>query len=291
MGIYNLDNLLRNQRLILLVNAFIGLLIIIATLLFIRDVLSISFSPKKKVIVNEKKAERAMRHNLQDYALILKNNPFGFPAGELKPLGSQAASISPADLLLIGTVSGQRSLSYAIFMNKAGEQEVVKSGGHVFGLGILNKVEKDRVFIVAGGNSIEIHLKDIVSGMKDKKTRSPVVRSSRFTRRLSDNTYSIDQRKIQNAIENPKELMTDARLLPNLVEGKQHGFILSEIKPGGIYQSLGLRNGDVLLRINEFDISNPEYALQAFTALRGMDRLQLDILRGGSKMTMTYQIQ
>jgi general secretion pathway protein C len=86
-------------------------------------------------------------------------------------------------------------------------------------------------------------------------------------------------------------MMTDARLRPNLNSGKEEGFILSEVKPGGIYHSLGLQDGDVLLRINEYDISNPERALQAFTALKGLERVQIDLIRRGSKMTMTYQIK
>jgi len=45
------------------------------------------------------------------------------------------------------------------------------------------------------------------------------------------------------------------------------------------------------LRINEYDISNPERALQAFTALKGMERVQVDLIRSGSRMTMTYQIK
>jgi len=52
-----------------------------------------------------------------------------------------------------------------------------------------------------------------------------------------------------------------------------------------------LQDGDVLLRINEYDISNPERALQAFTALKGMERVQVDLIRSGSRMTMTYQIK
>jgi general secretion pathway protein C len=86
-------------------------------------------------------------------------------------------------------------------------------------------------------------------------------------------------------------LLTEARLLPNILEGRQQGFVLTEMKPGGIYQSIGLQDGDVLLRINDFDISSPESALQAFTALKGMDVVQLDIIRDGTPMTLTYRIQ
>jgi len=101
----------------------------------------------------------------------------------------------------------------------------------------------------------------------------------------------IDQQKILQALERPDQIMTDARFTPHMVDGRQQGFILREVKPQGIYSGLGLQNGDILLRINEYSISSAESALQALTALRGIDRAQLDIIRNGSNMTMTYQIR
>jgi general secretion pathway protein C len=67
--------------------------------------------------------------------------------------------------------------------------------------------------------------------------------------------------------------------------------MLREVRRNGLYDSLGMQNGDVLLRINSFNISNPENALQAFTALRGMDKVQLDIIRNNNRMTLNYQIR
>jgi len=285
-----LGNLLKNQRLISLLNVCIGLVLVLAILFLIRDMISTSLSPKKKGL-DEKKSENVANLALQDYAPVFRNNPFGFPAGELKPISNSASSTSGADVSLVGTVSGQRKFSYAIFMKKTGEQEIFKIGDSVFGLGKLSKVEKDRVFISSGGKNTEIPINDIISVKEVQKTRSPEASPSGFTKKISDSSYMVEQKKIQQAIDNPKEIMTDARLLPNVVDGKQQGYVLNEVKPGGIYQSLGLQNGDVLLRINEYNISQPENALQAFTALRGMERVQLDIMRNGSKMTMTYQIR
>jgi type II secretory pathway component PulC len=36
-----------------------------------------------------------------------------------------------------------------------------------------------------------------------------------------------------------------------------------------------MKNGDIILRINGASISNPENAHQPFTALKGMDKVQL----------------
>ncbi|MEC4676584.1 MAG: type II secretion system protein N, partial [Nitrospirota bacterium] len=248
-------------------------------------------SPEKKAVINDIKSESLSNNNLQIYASILEKNPFGFPGGKLRSLSNQPPALSGTDIVLIGTVAGRESDSYAIFMAKVGKQEIFRVGDSVFNLGILRKVEKDRVVIGKGEKITEIPLREIVSARETRRNKSRSSGYSGFTRKINATTYSIDQRRIQQAIENPRDLMTDARLLPNIVDGRQQGYTMREVKKGGIYDSLGLRNGDVLLKINEFDISNPEYALQAFTALRGMERVRMNIIRNGAKMTMTYQIK
>jgi general secretion pathway protein C len=283
------------KRNIFYLNIVIGMLLVVSALMLIRDSISISVEKRKM----QKETMRSAADSLQpertaqlmEYAPILKNNPFGFAAGEIKPLtvaanqGNQAANVT-----LIGTVTGIRELSYGVFKDNTGLQEIFRVGESVFGVGTLHAVKKDKAIIKKDARSIEILLEDVrvkeihkqVSG-----TASPAV----FAQKIGRGAYVVDQRKLQQAIANPAQMMTDARLRPNNVSGRDEGYILSEVKPGGIYQSLGLQDGDVLLRINDYDISNPERALQAFTALRGLDRVQIDLIRSGARMTMTYQIQ
>jgi len=88
------------------------------------------------------------------------------------------------------------------------------------------------------------------------------------------------------------QILTDARFLPNVKKnGKQEGFKIYEVRPGRVYESLGLKNGDTLLRINGLETSNPEVAIQAMSAFRGMDRINLDIIRNGTRMSLSYEIR
>jgi general secretion pathway protein C len=280
-------------RLISMLNLAIGAVLVISILVLARDVISLSGKKMAKPATPAQATALASKKSFQDYAPVVRNNPFG-PPGELKPLyaattNQSAPKSDMTGLTLAGTVSGPRKYSYAIFVDKSGNQEVYRIGDTVPGYGVLQKVEKDKVLIKSGGAPVEIPVADFVSIVDASSLQSS--KPATFAKNVGEGSYVVDQKRVQQAIEKPNQIMTDARMLPNVIDGKQQGFMLSEVKPGGIYQSLGLQNGDVLLRINEFSISNPESALQAFTALRGMDRVQLDIMRNGARVSMTYQIR
>ncbi len=290
------------KRNVFYLNLFFSILLVFSIIFVARDITSDYFG-KKRTAENRMSAsndaagtQRTMQ--LMEYAPIMKNNPFGFPGGEIRPLTASSSSDAgvqqPADLVLIGTVSGPRELSYAVFKDSSGMQDVFRAGEPVYGLGKLYKVKKDSVLIRNGGKITEIPIEDIVKIKEVGNPASGAIPShsaSLFAQRVGRRTYVVDQARLQQMIANPSQMMTDARLRPNVSDGRENGYTLSEVKPGGIYQSLGLQNGDVLLRVNEYDISNPEKALQAFSALKGLDRVQIDLLRSGARMTMTYQIK
>jgi type II secretion system protein C len=295
MGALMLRSSLLTKRNIFYLNILISIILLFSLLFLIRDIVSGHF--EKRTLKREKPASTGgitaqQKKQLEDYASISKNNPFGFPGGEIKNLTVSAGSkIQKTDIVLVGTVVGPKELSYGVFKDSSGTQEVFKIGEPVFGAGKLRVVKKDRVILKRGDGSVEIPLEDVKVKEITKQSSGSTPSADAFARKVGRGNYIVDQAKLQQAISNPGQMMTDARLRPNLVNGKEEGFVLNEVKPGGIYHSLGLQDGDVLLRINEYDVSNPERALQAFTALKGMERVQIDMIRSGAKMTMTYQIK
>lgn len=279
-------------KLLSAINLLLGFLLLLAILMLARTLVLTTY---KKSVRPEAQTRLIPRNltgrNLQDYEVILKNNPFGFAAGPLKSIsaGTEQGS-AQSEVTLIGTIAGAKQHSYAIFADRNGKQEVIRVGAKVFGLGRLLAVNKDKAVIKSDNGNLEIPLADVLKIVEVSQPQGNAAASA-FAKNIGEGAYLVDQKKIQQAIENPNQLMTDARLQPNLTDGRQEGFILREVKNGGIYQSLGLQNNDVLLRINDYNISNPESGLQAFTALRGMDRIRLDIMRNGARMTLTYQIK
>lgn len=287
---------LLTPRNVFYLNILLGAILFLVTVFVVRDIISLHFEQKKNMRTIEMKGQdiAALKPDKQlaEYEEIVRNNPFGVAGGEIRSLvGSSSPKSQQGDIILIGTVVGPRALSYAIFKDASGLQEVFKIGDPVFDIGRLDRVQREKVVIRKAGKTVEILLEDVKVKEVKQTASSTGPLSSSFAQKIGRATYMVDQARLQQAIANPGQMMTDARLKPNIVNGREEGFVLSEVKPGGVYQSLGLQDGDVLLRINEYDISNPERALQAFTALKGMDRVQVDLVRSGSRMTMTYQIK
>jgi general secretion pathway protein C len=85
--------------------------------------------------------------------------------------------------------------------------------------------------------------------------------------------------------------MTDARLLPSSRDGKVDGFRVSEVRPSGVFSMVGIKNGDLLQRVNDFPIDSPEKAIQSFVSLKGQSRIKLDLVRDGQPTTLNYDIR
>jgi len=283
-----------------LINLSLILIIFFSTILLIRDIVNISFTKKGSQIMETGDKETTIppleaKKDIMSYALILEKNPFGSPQKlipimkEIQGLGYSVSSAKPlTNLFLVGTVVGPKSLSYAIFEDRSespSKQDAFAYGKDVFGYGILTKIEKTWAELKQGINNFKIPFVDI------QTTEITALTSNTFIQRVGEKEYILNQRGVQKSLDNPEQILTDARLLPNIKDGKQEGFKLMEVRPSGLYENLGLRDGDVLLRVNGLNISSPEIAVQTMTALKGMDRVSLDIIRDGSRMTMSYQIR
>ncbi len=239
--------------------------------------------------------------DLSFYAPILASGLFGKAAqGQLTPVlnapaAAQAApTTAPAELLLLGTVVGSFRESFALVRHTTkNEERVFRLGDLVFDAGRLAEVGRERAFIVVNGKKVEL-LTPMTPPMAAPAVHGQGAAQgppAQAVANLGGGNFVIDQRALNHALDNPAQAMTDARLLPSQKDGKVEGFRASEVKPGGLFAMIGIRNGDVLVRLNDFPVDSPDKALQSFIALKGQSRLKLDIVRDGQPQTLNYDIR
>lgn len=278
-------------KIVTVANIIIGLLILASLVFFIRNIaIVVQKKDTKRVSSSPVESRKHENKDIKDYEALLQTNPFGVSAGSVKRGPSEGERAAISDIKLIGTISGSSNDGYAVFIGSDGKQAMFKTGEKVFGVGELKKIEKNSVFIQKNGKLIKISMTDLLT-LSDMQSSKRATGIAGPVQSVGKGEYIIDQKAALVTLDNPAQMMTDAKLIPNMVNGKPDGFILQEIRKNGVYDNLGMKNGDILLRINGSNISNPENALQTFTALKGMDKVQLDIIRDGNRMTLNYQIR
>ncbi|AFE05079.1 general secretion pathway protein C [Corallococcus coralloides DSM 2259] len=113
----------------------------------------------------------------------------------------------------------------------------------------------------------------------------------RGIRETGPDTYAVPREDVTEALTHLNELSMQARVVPAFKDGRPMGFKLFSIREESFYSRLGLRNGDVLQRINGLDLDSPDKALEAFTKLRDARRIELQIERGGAPVRKTFDVQ
>ncbi|HZS39774.1 MAG TPA: hypothetical protein VFF06_23235 [Polyangia bacterium] len=75
-----------------------------------------------------------------------------------------------------------------------------------------------------------------------------------------------------------------------LAKNPRGGFQLSALRAGCFFERIGLRPGDVVLRVDGRPINAAEDASAAYAWLKITDKFSVDILRGGRPVTLRYVI-
>jgi len=224
--------------------------------------------------------------------------------------GEEPASTVLANLTLMGTFSGKNGF---IIIVKQGDpaEKTFRVGDKVFDAGVLKEVGIDSAVITRGGRDYTISIKkadippappitatqtrdnrqDNARGKRGDNSQGEIRWSSGGVKKTGEHEWAVDQKAVVHALDNIGNLLTDARLTPTESKDGSGGFLVNEIKAGGIFEAIGLQNGDILRRVNGFEITSPEKAIQVLTALRGESKIELDIVRGGQKMNFNYEIR
>lgn len=109
--------------------------------------------------------------------------------------------------------------------------------------------------------------------------------------RVSDTQFTLQRSFVDKVLSNQAEIMRSARVVPHQEGGATAGLKVYGIRRNSLLGRLGVQNGDMLRTINGFDMTSPDSALEAYSNLRGADRLTVSLVRRGQPLTLDYNIQ
>ncbi len=245
---------------------------------------SLEAAPRLTAPVGRDRAALEPRHELSDYSSILERGLFG--DGKVPSSGPVAESSS---YRLIGTIEGE-IFAGAVIEDSSGQafyriNQKLPDGSHIV------KVRRDRITVQrADGSTTEIQ---VVDDTKIVNIPKPAVRgaSASGVRKLAEGKWMVDQREVTANTENINQLLTQARALPYMEQGKTVGFRISEITPGSLYEKIGLQNGDVIQKINSQDVDDPAKFFQMYQSLKEERNITIDLIRSGQRQSLSYEIR
>jgi general secretion pathway protein C len=110
-------------------------------------------------------------------------------------------------------------------------------------------------------------------------------------RAVSENDYEVPRTEIDRTLANLNDVAMQARIVPAFKDGQAQGFKLFSIRPDSIYSKIGVQNGDVIRRINGFDLNSPEKALEVYSKMKDASRIEIEIERNGAPIRKSYNVR
>lgn len=220
-----------------------------------------------------------------------------FISERAKGAGLDEAGAIPTSLPLelVGTIilsDPKRSVA-AIKDKGANQTESYQIGDMIGKRAKVFKVERHKVYFqnVDSGTFEFIEIQEDTKGLSAGIPSSPSVDMGLGIRQSGEGRFVIDRGALESSLANPNEILTQARAVPNIVDGKIKGFRIFSIRPGSIYEKLGIHNGDVILRVNGMELDSPAKALEFYGAISSAADISLDIDRNGQLMSNNYSIK
>ncbi len=230
------------------------------------------------------------------YRISLERNLFGgapaAPAGDTAPA---TANASAETFRLRGTARVDDH-AYAVIEDvDGGRQEVFAVGETVFDGPKLVAVEPGKAVLARGARKTTLVLREDESPPSEPRRQQSAsgaaARGRSGIRKTGENTYLVDRREVEHSIENLSKIATQMRAVPYMRDGQTVGFRVFNIRPGSVFDRMGLKNGDVVQRVNGVELDSPTKALALLQDVQTTDEIRVDLLRDERPSTLTYTVR
>lgn len=193
---------------------------------------------------------------------------------------------------MIGTVLGDQRGVFAIVEELSSKQQsLYHLHDSVLDLGEVTEIRRNGI-IIRQGNVEELLELGISEGLAAKMgAPSAIPGAQTAAAPMSPLRKVVDRREVEQAMNDLPKLLSQARAVPNTVNGAINGFRLDYIAPASFYEKIGVQTGDVLQRVNGVDIRDPSTMLNLLQQLKNEQTVKLDLVRNNQRSTITYDLR
>jgi len=253
----------------------------------------LTFKPTLPQVVAEQAAMAGPMEQF-DPQPILAAHLFGqAPPAAARP-SLENIPISSLNLVLTGVVAAGGA-SFALISVNGQPQEPFAIGQEVLSGAILQAVYPDRAILERAGVSEALMLEGMakplpeltLDGLPAPAANLAPAGTRLGIREQAPNSYVVPRSAIDSQLKQPQQFLSQALMVPNA----GGGFLVREIQPGSVYESLGLQVGDVIRSVNGQPVNSVEDAMRIYGQSKNMRNLRVEIVRAGRPEMLQYNVQ
>ena len=237
----------------------------------------------------------------EEREMILSRNLFKSSTREPLFSAELVEDIEPTQLplTLLGTAAAENPrLAWAAIEDRDKRETVVVGiGDRVAGRAAVQRIERRRVVLLENGSPRELTLDaDDEESAKPRTTARERPSRSRAASRRSARPRSSDERAVAarrqpgDALRDPANIFSQARILPKWEDGEMLGVELAAIKNGSLLQDAGFENGDIIVEMNGIAVDSPEQSAKLMTEFITARSINATVNRKGRDVTVEFEV-
>jgi general secretion pathway protein C len=276
----------------------------------------------------EEKAEAAVvasapsRHSWADREIILGRNLFNAsllaPAEpEVVAEESEELEETKLPLRLLGTAAAMPAeLSWAAVEDETERRTYVVGIKDSIRSAVVERIERRRIVLREGGDLRELVLDEEEPGTSPARVAratAPRARTARTNararalaranprtratapepvREVGKDQFEVQRDDVDDMLQNPATLFSQARILPKYEAGQMVGLQVNAIKPGSLFEDIGIQSGDVITKLNGITINDPQESAEILAEFSEAESFTVDVERSdGSSDTLEFSFE
>jgi general secretion pathway protein C len=231
----------------------------------------------------------------EHYRSILGRNIFGStdkPSDEVEAEDIEALEPTKLAISLLGTVTGSPHNTYAVIEETNRRKQGLFKVGDTVQDAVVKMILRGKV-VLSVQNRDEILTMDESAKPPTEKEKEPVASRSapRPSTGTASRTITVQRSDVEESLTDINKLLSEVRVRPHFKDGQPDGLAISRIKAGSFFAKLGLRNGDVVQKIDGSSIKTPDDILTLYEKLKSGSQVGVEIDRRGRQETISYRFR
>ncbi len=223
------------------------------------------------------------------YAAIPQRNLFGSTdkAVAEKKAEAEAAVEGPDFSTLVavkGIVAGSGKDGFVVVEEQGKNKQMLYKVGNMVAGAKLVKISRKAVTFLVGDKERVLKMVETSEGplMPARPGQPTVAMPAR------GGPMVISRSEVDASLRDMGTMLSQAQLRPYYTDGKPDGFIITNIRPGSVYERLGLVNGDVVQGTDGRKLVTADDVTALYNSMKSNSSFMLKIRRGGSDQSLQY---